>query len=64
MVLNSYFTKEELITQLKMQFSLEEQEKIDFNQFKLTEVNDKLICTINGRKFIIHKILGGVLGEL
>lgn len=64
MVINSYFTREELITQLKMQFSLEEQEKIDFNQFKLTEINDKLICTINGRKFIIHKILGGVLGEL
>lgn len=64
MVLEGYFTREELITQLKMQFTLEEQERIDFNQFKLTEVNNKLICSINGRKFIIHKVLGGVLGEL
>lgn len=60
----SYFTREELITQLKMQFTVDEQQKINFNQFKLTETNTGLVCQINGRKFLIHKILGAVIREL
>ena len=60
----SYFTRDELVTQLKMQFNYDEQQKIDFNQFKLQETSNGLICTINGRKFLIHKILGGVIREL
>ena len=60
----SYFTREELVTQLKMQFTVEEQQKINFNQFTLTETNNGLICKINGRKFLIHKILGAVIREL
>lgn len=60
----SYFTREELITQLKMQFTIDEQQKVDFNQFTLTETNTGLICKINGRKFLIHKILGAVIREL
>lgn len=60
----SYFTREELITQLKMQFTVEEQQKINFNQFTLTETNNGLVCKINGRKFLIHKVLGAVIREL
>lgn len=60
----SYFTREELITQLKMQFTVEEQQKINFNQFTLTETNTGLVCKINGRKFLIHKVLGAVIREL
>lgn len=60
----SYFTREELVTQLKMQFSVDEQQKINFNQFTLTETNTGLVCKINGRKFLIHKILGAVIREL
>lgn len=60
----SYFTREELITQLKMQFTVDEQQKINFNQFTLIETNTGLVCKINGRKFLIHKILGAVIREL
>lgn len=60
----SYFTREELITQLKMQFTIDEQQTVDFNQFKLSETNTGLVCELNGRKFLIHKILGAVIREL
>ena len=60
----TYFTTEELITQLKMQFSYDEQRTIDFTQFTITESVKGLIVTVAGRRFLVHKILGVVIREL
>ena len=60
----TYFTKDELITQLKMQFDYEEQQSIDFNQFTMTETVKGFIVKINNRKFLVHKTLGVVIDEL
>lgn len=60
----TYFTRQELATQLKMQFSYDEQQSMDFNQFTMTESVDGFIVTCYGRKFLVHKILGVVIREL
>ena len=60
----TYFTKEELITQLKLQFSYEEQRTLDFTQFTLTETVQGFIAKLYGRQFLIHKDLGVVIREL
>ena len=60
----TYFTEDELITQLKMQFSYDDQRTIDFTQYTMTETVKGFIVTVNGRKFLVHKILGVVIREL
>ena len=60
----TYFTEDELITQLKMQFSYDEQRTIDFTQYTMTEKVKGFIVNVNGRKFLVHKILGVVIREL
>lgn len=60
----TYFTREELITQLKLQFDYDEQQTIDFNQFTMTESVQGYIVRIAGKKFLVHKTLGVVIREL
>ena len=60
----TYFTKEELITQLKLQFDSDEQQNIDFNQFTMTETVKGFVVKIVGRSFLVHKTLGVVIDEL
>ena len=66
MVVNSYFTDDELITQLKLQFSREEQNNIDFKYWinTIKQTSDGLVVNVKNRKFLVHPILGVVIREL
>ena len=66
MVLSPYFSDEECISHLRLQFPKDMQYKIDFKFWlgtgKLTR--DGFIVQVMSRKFLIHKTLGIVLKEL
>lgn len=61
MALSDYFTDDELISQLKMYFELEEMWNIDFNSClsQVSEYNeDYFFLNIKNKNFIIEKITG------
>ena len=62
----NYFSDEELIHNLRMQFPREEQYSVNFKQALNTAryTSDGIVITVEKRKFLIHSILGVVLKEL
>ena len=62
MALSLYFTDEDLISQLRVQFSYDEMHDLDwktiFNQIEERERD--YFLRFRGRKFSINKITGGV----
>lgn len=62
----NYFTDDELIHNLRMQFPREEQYLINFKQALNTAryTSEGIVITVERRKFLIHNILGVVLKEL
>lgn len=66
MVLSSYFSDEEVISNLRQQFPRDLQYNIDFkvwlNNGKLT--SDGYIVQVLSRKFLIDKFTGVVIKEL
>ena len=62
----NYFSDEELIHNLRMEFPREEQYRINFKQALNTAryTSDGIVITVEKRKFLIHNILGVVLREL
>lgn len=66
MVLSSYFSDEEVISNLRQQFPRDLQYSIDFkvwlNNGKLT--SDGYIVQVLSRKFLIDKFTGVVIKEL
>lgn len=60
----TYFTRDELIFQLRTMFTLEEEQRVDFNQLSMTEVTGGWLVRVGGRRFMVHKYLGVVLYEL
>lgn len=62
----NYFSDEELIHNLRLQFPREEQYAINFKQALNSArfTSDGIVITVEKRKFLIHKILGVVIKEL
>lgn len=62
----NYFSDEELIHNLRMEFPREEQYSVNFKQALNTSrhTSDGIVITVERRKFLIHPILGVVLREL
>ena len=62
----TYFTDDELISQLRMQFPRNEQYSIDFhkalNTLRLTDKG--YVVQVKNRKFLVDEILGVVIREL
>ena len=62
----TYFTDDELVSQLRMQFPREKQYSIDFykwlNTIKLTDKG--YVIQVENRKFLVDTILGVVIREL
>jgi len=57
-----YFSDEELVSQLRMQYGLEEMWNIDFQSLlsQIVDVGECLQLQIKGRTFNIDKVTGGV----
>ena len=62
MALSSYFTEEDLISQLRLQFDYEEMFDFDFKQIfgQIEERDTDYFLRFRGRKFSIDKITGVV----
>ena len=62
----NYFSDDELIHNLRMQFPREEQYTVNFKQALNTAryTSDGIVITVEKRKFLIHNILGVVLKEI
>ena len=63
MALSDYFTDDEVISQLKMYFELEEMWNIDFNSClsQVSEYNEGyFFLNIKNKNFVIEKITGMV----
>lgn len=62
----TYFTDDELVCQLRMQFPREKQYKIDFrkwlNTMRLTDAG--YVIQVENRKFLVDTKLGVVIREL
>ena len=61
MSLSEYYEDEDIITQLRSFFDLNEQWKIDFQSYLADIIDyddDYYVVTIKNRTFKIHKILG------
>ena len=60
MALSEYFTDEEFISQLRLQFDYEEMWDIDFRTIlnRVEDNGDKLYLEFRNRKFNIDKITG------
>ena len=61
-----YFSDEELIANLRQEFSVEEQYRIDFRQWLNTAeyTNQGIILTVESRRFLIHEYTGAVIREM
>ena len=59
---SEYFTDEELCSQLRMQYSLDEMWRIDFMSLlsQVVDIGECFELKIKGRVFNINKITGGV----
>ena len=62
----NYFSDDELIHNLRMQFPREQQYTVNFKQALNTAkyTSEGIVITVERRKFLIHNILGVVLKEL
>ena len=62
----NYFSDDELIHNLRMQYPREEQYSINFKQALNTAryTSEGIVITVERRKFLIHHILGVVLKEI
>lgn len=62
----NYFSDDEVIHNLRLQFRREEQYTINFKQALNTAryTSEGIVVTVERRKFLIHHILGVVLREL
>lgn len=62
----NYFSDEELIHNLRLQFPREEQYTINFKQALNSArfTSEGIVITVEKRKFLIHNILGVVIREL
>lgn len=62
----NYFSDDEVIHNLRLQFPREEQYTINFKQALNTAryTSEGIVVTVERRKFLIHHILGVVLREL
>ena len=62
----NYFSDEELIHNLRLQFPREEQYMINFKQALNSArfTSEGIVITVEKRKFLIHTILGVVIREL
>ena len=57
-----YFTDEDVCSQLRLQYSMEEMWRIDFKALlsQITDIGDVYQLKIQGRTFNIDKITGGI----
>lgn len=62
----NYFSDEELIHNLRLQFPREEQYTINFKQALNSArfTSEGIVITVERRKFLIHTIFGVVIREL
>lgn len=62
----NYFSDDEVIHNLRLQFPREEQYTINFKQALNTAryTSEGIVVTVERRKFLIHHILGVVLREI